>query len=321
MPMPPPHIHPRVVPVQRRSVLGAVAAAGAMVVVGCARLTDPVVHGTFSNTPPPVPSPDASFVRAGDEVATLAAMAAGLVTAGVSWAQGVSAMLDAHLAVVTSRDPLAGQPTPEPWFRATVASPSAPSEAGFQQAATALASTPAARAGEADVPGLAMLWGSLSVSTTLNGSRAPAPVAGRMPVDVQVLDEAAARNVLLAHLHSLAQLLELGIGAHQGDARTIYRTRLSAVRALVIAQQQLIRGQGADPVGPLPGYDLPGPTTTVADIAGTWTLVEQQVFAACAPVIAASTRSRRQPAITDMVAQGRAVHARGAGTTFFPGWA
>ena len=312
-------------PVNRRALLGLLAAGSAGVLVGCARLTDPVVHGTAANTPPPVPSPDASFVHAAGEVAAVRVLAAGLPTAaGATWVGAVSAMFAAHLAVITSRHPLAGQVTPQPWFSPDVTPSAAPTPSSYQQAATTLAEAHATRSRDAPTPGLAMLWGSLAVATTLHSEPGPepgpAPVAGPRPNDVEVGDAVGARNVQLAHLHSLAQLLELGIGSNEGEARTPYRTRLGQVRQLVTAQQALIRGLDGDPVGPLPGYDLPGPATTVADIADTWTLVEQQVFTAGAPVIAASAAMARAQAITDMVTQGRVVHSRGAATTFFPGW-
>lgn len=319
--------------VDRRRVLGLLAtAASASVLMGCAGVTDPRVHGTNPNTPPPVPSPDPAVVRAANEVASLRALVARL-PASVSkpWGDGVAAMLDAHLAVLGSRHPLSGRQTPQPWFSPTdstslatspsVATPTASTPAEYEQAATALAAAHAARAQDELEPGLAMLWGSLSVATTLHRVPGPVPVPGSAPHDVDVVDEATARNVLLGYLHSLAQVLQLGIGVTDGDARAAYQSRWDQVRVLVISQQGLIRSLGADPAGPLPGYDLPGPTDSPQGIAATTTLVEQQVFTASAPVIAASPAAGRPQAIADMVTQGTVVHARGASTPYFPGWA
>lgn len=312
----------------RRHLLGLLVAAPAgAVLAGCTRLTDPVVHGTAGGTPPPVPSPDPAFVRAADEVAAVQRLAAGLPTSvGAPWRQGVTTMLSAHLAVITARHPLTGRTSPAPWFTPRAAPGSTPAAtagpAGFPQAAAALAAAHATRSRDAATPALAMLWGSMAVATALHEAPGgPAPVAGPPPGEVAIGSEIAERNVALAHLHSLAQLLEVGIGVNEGEARTPYRNRLAQVRTLVTAQQALVRSLGGDPVGPLPGYDLPGPSVTVADVAGTWTLVEQQVFTTAAPVIGASAPSRRVQAITEMVGQGRVVASRGAATTFFPGWA
>lgn len=306
----------------RRSLLALLAAgAGGSLVAGCARLSDPVVHGSSANTPPPVPSPDPAQVRAADEIAALGMLRAAVAApAAQPWADGVAAMLAAHLAVVTARDPLGGRATPQPWFSPAPTPPSSPTEAAYQDAATALAQAHVRRAAEATAPSQAMLWASMSVATSLQVGPGPVPVLGPVPHEVATSEQAGARNVVLAHLHALAQLLEIGIGITNDDAREVYQTRLGQVRTQVVAQQEAIRGLGADPVGPLPGYDLPGPVDTATNVAATWTLVEGQVFTACAPVIAASPSADRAQAIADMVVQGKAVAARGAGTTFFPGW-
>ncbi|MGA4669824.1 DUF4439 domain-containing protein [Propionibacteriaceae bacterium Y1923] len=308
----------------RRGTLGLLLAAPVAALAGCASLTDPVVRGTNSLEPPPVPSPEPEFVAAADEVEGLRALVSGLgAAAPAAWVEAVSAMLAAHVAVLTSRDPLGGLATPQPWFSPSASAPPAAPGIGLEQwtsAAADLAGAHSARATGAASPDLAMLWASLAAATTLHASPGPVPVAGPLPGPVEVDEEAACRNVLLAHLHALAQLLEVGVGITDGEVRTAYQNRLAQVRGLVVEQQALIRALGADPVGPLPGYDLPGATSTADQVAATWTLVEQQVFAAHAPVAAASPSAGRAAAITAMEAQGRAVQGRGGSISFFPGW-
>ena len=117
-------------PLNRRGLLGLGAATtlGAAL-VGCTRFTDPVVHGTNSVTAPPIPSPDPAFVAASDQVVNLLAVLTG-VPDSPAWVPGARAMLTAHLDLLTARDPLAGQPTPDPWL---TPSPTATPAAGIDQ--------------------------------------------------------------------------------------------------------------------------------------------------------------------------------------------
>lgn len=305
-------------PGRRTLLLGAGLAA----LAGCTRLTDPVVHGSHSLSPEPVPTPDALFVTASTEVAAHRAKVVALSPAPArAWAAAATAMLDAHLRVLTAREPLSGQPSPQPWITPSPAAPGRVDAAALAASAEALSAAHQARCLQATSADLAMLWGALAVATRLApGPAQPAPRAGGLPLAVRVGDEVAARNVLLGHLHALVQVLELGVGEASGSERDPFVARLAAARTLVVDQQREVRGLGGDPAGPLPGYRWPGPVGSPAEVTRTWALVEDRVLTAHGPVVGASAPDRRAAALAAMIAQGEQVRRRGLGTTYFPGW-
>ncbi|XSS48661.1 DUF4439 domain-containing protein [Propionibacteriaceae bacterium G1746] len=307
----------------RRLLLSAVALGATGALAGCGRFIDPVVHGTNSITPPPAPRPDPEVVAAVAELGEHLALVTSTAVAAQPWAAGVAAMLNAHLEVLRSRDPLSGMATPEPWITpgpATLPAATGGPQAAVSASAAKLADAHAARADQASTPAEVLLWGSLSVATRLNAGPGPAAVAGALPRPVMFGSQVDARNVVLGHLHALAQLLEMGVGRLTGQARAAHETRLTQVRALVVGEQSMIRQLGGDPVAPLPGYSYPGPVGTDAQLGATWALVERQVFTAWGPVVATAAANARPGVLGLMLTQGAAVRARGLGTAYFPGW-
>lgn len=302
---------------RRGLLVGALATA----LGGCARLTDPVVHGTNPTTPLPIPSPDPVLVAVAGQVAGLRAGLAALTDAPRGWRDASEAMLSAHLGTLTARDPLSGQPSPRPWTTPSPSTP-APSDAkDFATVAGRLAEGHAQRALEATEPDLALWWASMAVALQQNTVPGPAPRAGALPRSLVFSGEVESRNVLLAHLHALTQLLEILVGVTSGGTRKAPEARLGQVRALVTEEQVAVRAAGGDPVGPLPGYEFPGPVGTAAELGSTWALVEDQVLTARGPVLASAGTAGRSPALQAMLDQADAVRARGLGTRWFPGWA
>ena len=308
---------------RRELVVGGFAAAltGALGLGGCSRLTDPVVHGTRSAPPGAQAAPRPSFVTGAAGAADLRSGLQGWPTAGqAAWAEQVRSMLDAHVQLLSAKEPLAGLPSPEVWASLDPsASPSggeSPTEAGFTAAATALADKHQDTALSAKDPSEAMLWASLSVATRVNAKPGPAPTPTDLPRTVEFGTEVEARNVVLGYLHSLAQWLELDLGDANKVQEALLNARLREVRAAIRAEQKLIRSLKGTPVAPLPGYSWPGP----GEEARTRFLIERQVMDAWGPVVATSPQARRKQALDQMVSWGRGALAGGAGTSYFPGW-
>lgn len=303
----------------RASRRGVLVAALVGVGAGCSRLTDPVVHGSHSLSPEPVPTPDAAFVEAAGEVSRHAALVSALRPAPAS-APALARMFAAHQSVLSARRPLEGG---ERWITPSPVPTPAGVDAGrWAASAKDLAAAHEGRCLAAPAGAMAMLWGSLAVATAATASAAgPAPQPGPRPRAVKLAAETDTRNVLLSHLHALAQVLELGVGATRDQPREVFERRLGEVRRLVGAQQRQVRALGGDPAAPLPGYRWPGPVTTPAQITATWALVEERVLAAHGPVVGSTATDRRAAALTQMVGQVGSLRARGRGVPFFPGWA
>lgn len=305
----------------RRRVLLSVPLLGAM--AGCARLTDPVVHGTSTAEPAAVPSPRPEFILAATRVRTHLARLEGWPGADQqAWAKGAKEMFEAHLRVLQAREPLAGQASPEPWIKVPERKdPATMDAATFEKAATTLADQHAEQCARAADPSEAMLWGSLSVVTLLNARPAAAPTKGGLPQQLALKasskELASARNGVLGYLHSLSLWLDLAIGRADKVQEVLLTARREEVRKAIQEQQRRIRELKAEPVGPLPGYQWPGPATD----ARTMGLIEAQVFTACGPVVGLTPAAQRREALAEMVAFGRTALGSGVGTSWFPGWA
>ena len=304
----------------RRRVVLTVAGLGAL--VGCSRLTDPVVHGTNPAGSAPVAEPEPRWVEAASQIQTY--RAAALTGPDGSWRSGATNLLDRHLAVVTAPHPLEGNPSPSAWI--TPSATTSPRDAAAS-AAEAIAGHQA-RCVTADPGAEAMLWAALTVATEcLERSRTgKGTVATNLPrgggrLGQLTLGSAThTQNVLLGHLHKLAQLLELGVGAAEGAAEAPFARRLDQVRLEVTQTQARIRRLKGDPVAPLPGYRYPGPVTTPAQISEVWTTVEADLVNAWGPVVGSAAASDRPALLQAMSAQAVLAQGRGGPVGAFPGW-
>lgn len=304
----------------RRRVLLAVAGLGAF--AGCSRLTDPVVHGTNPAGGAPVAEPEPRWVEAASQVQ--ACRAAALASPAGSWRSVAIALLDRHLGVVTAPHPLDGHPSPSPWITPSASTPPGDAAASAAEAIAGHRSRCVAAAPGAE----AMLWAAMTVATeclerSRTGTGALAtnvPRGGGRPGQITLGSAVQTQNLLLGHLHKLAQLLELGVGAAEGAAEAPFSRRLDQVRREVTQAQARIRQLKGDPVAPLPGYRYPSPVTTPAQISQAWTTVEADLVNAWGPVVGSAAASDRAALLQAMSAQAALAQGRGGPVGAFPGW-
>lgn len=301
----------------------ALLTAAALGVSGCA--ASPVIQGTPATAPtPPKPAQPPVQAAAQEAVATLAAVVESMSAvegwASPEWTQAALAQCQAHLARLSLPDPFLGQEqepfvvaTPTPAPPPTLADGTAAVDARIAVAVTALEAA-AAASPEGD---LRLMYASAATATAALANRTLAPSGtGGEPGRLTGTTVQTALPVALTHAWALVYGLGVGIGrlASKDPLHALGTARLAVVKGLRNDLRAAVDGE--PPLQPA-AFALPTPMTTAAEIRAGWAVLETNLLAGYAGLVAATDDARWRAA---MRAQVPAIQAVGGTLGHWPGW-